>query len=211
MVASISDELTTKFFDAAPDKVLKTVNAAENAVKKTKDTAVSTGKTLISGVVLVFKGGKFTADAVMSKVGNMMANRNGTVEKGRNSISMEDLYSEGKVTRLDDTISKDVMKYFNRHCDKTGIKYSVMKESGTDKYYVFFKSSQLEAIKTIMQGAYKDYMAERRQQAKGGPWQEKDAGDKKKDSVRERLKEEHAKVHSGEELDRNHSRSERSR
>jgi len=40
-------------------------------------------------------------------------NNSGAVEHAKNSISMADLYSAGKVTRLDDTISKDVMKYFN--------------------------------------------------------------------------------------------------
>lgn len=209
-MASISDDLAKKFFDEAPGKALKAAGVTKQAVKETKDTAVNAGKHLFSGVVLIFKGGKFTADAVMSKIGNMMANNSGAVERARNSISMADLYNAGKVTRLDDTISKDVMKYFNRHCDKTGIKYSVMKESGTDNYYVFFKSGELDAVKTLIQESYKDYLNERKQQEKKGPGQE---ADKKKESVRERLRnlKEDTKVHSREEPEKNHNRSERSR
>ena len=179
-MASISDDLTRKFFDTAPDKAIKAAGTAKKAVKETKDTLVGAGKGLVSGVVFVFKGGKFTADAVMSKVGNMMANKNGIVEHARNSISMAELYSSGKVTRLDDTISKDVMKYFNRHCDKTGIKYSVMKESGTDNYYVFFKSGELDAVRTLIQESYKDYLNERKQQEKKGLGQDKETPGKKK-------------------------------
>lgn len=178
-MASISDELTQKILDDAPGKVLRAAGATKQALKETKDTAVNTGKKLFSGIVLVFKGGRFTADAVMTKIGNMMANKSGTVEHAKNSISMEDLYSAGKVTRLDDTISKDVMKYFNRHCDGTGIKYSVMKESGTDNYYIFFKSNELEAVKTIIQESYKDYLKERGQEQKRGPGRE-ETQDKKK-------------------------------
>ena len=209
-MASISDELTQKILDDAPGKVLRAAGATKQALKETKDTAVNTGKKLFSGIVLVFKGGKFTADAVMTKIGNMMANKSGAVEHAKNSISMADLYSAGKVTRLDDTISKDVMKYFNRHCDRTGIKYSVMKESGTDSYYVFFKGGELEAVKTVIQESYKDYLEERGQKQKGWPRREK-TQDKKKDSVREKLKENHEKVHGSEETDRHHSREERSR
>ncbi len=210
MAGNVSDEITQKFLDDAPGKALRAAGTTKRALKETKDTAVNTGKKLFSGIVLVFKGGKFTADTVMTKIGNMMANKSGAVEHAKNSISMADLYSAGKVTRLDDTISKDVMKYFNRHCDGTGIKYSVMKESGTDNYYVFFKSSELEAVKTVIQESYKDYLKERRQEQKGEPGQEK-TEDKKKDSVREKLKENHEKVHGSEEMDRHHSREERSR
>lgn len=210
-MADISDDLAAKFFDEAPGKASKAADTVERTLKKAKEGTANVGKGLISGIVLVFKGGRLTSDAVMSRVGNMIANRSGAVERAKNSISMEDLYSAGKVTRLDDTISKDVMKYFNRYCDRTGIRYSVMKESGTDKYYVFFKSSELEAIKTILQESYKDYLADRRRQEKGRPGQEKAAGDKKKDSVRKKLKEEHARAHSGEGPDRSHIRSEMSR
>lgn len=209
-MASISDELTGKFFDEVPGKALKAAGATKQVLKETKDTTVNAGKKLFSGIVFVFKGGKFTADAVMTKIGNMMANNSGAVEHAKNSISMADLYSAGKVTRLDDTISKDVMKYFNRHCDSAGIKYSVMKESGTDNYYVFFKSNELEAVKTIIQESYKDYLNERKQQTERNPEREK-TEDKKKDSVREKLKKNHEKVHNSEELDRHHNREERSR
>lgn len=209
-MASISDEITQKLLNDAPGKVLRAAGASKRALKETKDTAVDTGKKLFSGIVFVFRGGKFTADIVMANIGNMMANNSGMVEHAKNSISMADLYNAGKVTRLDDTISRDVMKYFNRHCDETGIKYSVMKESGTDNYYVFFKSNELEAIKTIIQESYKDYLNERRQEQRKSPGQEK-TEDKKKDSVREKLKENHDKVHSSEEPDRHHSREERSR
>lgn len=209
-MASISDEITQKLLSDAPGKVLRAAGASKRALKETKDTAVDTGKKLFSGIVLVFRGGKFTADTVMANIGNMMANNSGVIEHAKNSISMADLYNAGKVTRLDDTISRDVMKYFNRHCDETGIKYSVMKESGTDNYYVFFKSNELEAIKTIIQESYKDYLNERRQEQRKSPGQEK-TEDKKKDSVREKLKENHDKVHSSEEPDRHHSQEERSR
>lgn len=209
-MASISDEITQKFLDDAPGKALMAAGATKQALKDTKDTAVNTGKKFFSGIVLVFRGGKFTTDTVMANIGNMMANNSGVVEHAKNSISMADLYNAGKVTRLDDTISRDVMKYFNRHCDETGIKYSVMKESGTDNYYVFFKSNELEAIKTIIQESYKDYLNERRQEQRKRPGQEK-TEDKKKDSVREKLKEKHDKVQGSEGADRHHNRGERGR
>ena len=85
-----------------------------------------------------------------------------------------------------------------------------MKESGTDNYYVFFKSNELEAVKTIIQESYKDYLNERKQQAERNPEREK-TEDKKKDSVREKLKKNHEKVHNSEEPDRHHNREERSR
>lgn len=206
-MASISDEITQKFLDDTPGKVLRAAGTTKRALK---DTAVNTGKKFFSGIVLVFRGGKFTTDTVMANIGNMMANNSGVVEHAKNSISMADLYNAGKVTRLDDTISRDVMKYFNRHCDETGIKYSVMKESGTDNYYVFFKSNELEAIKTIIQESYKDYLNERRQEQRKRPGQEK-TEDKKKDSVREKLKEKHDKVQGSEGADRHHNRGERGR
>ncbi len=210
-MASISDEITQKFLDDAPGKALRAAGATKQALKDTKDTAVNTGKKFFSGIVLVFNGGKFTADAVMTRIGNMVANSSGAVEHAKNSISMADLYSAGKVTSLDDTISKEVMKYFNRHCDKCGIKYSVLKESGTDSYYVFFKSRELEAVRTVIQESYKDYLKERRQEQGRDPERQGKAEDKKKDSVREKLKENHEKVQGSEGADRHHNRGERGR
>lgn len=211
-LANISDELTGKFFNDAPNKTAKTLETAKRAVKGTKDTGVNTAKTVFSGIAMIFKGGKFTTEAVMSQIGNMMANHNGKVEYGKNSIAMADLYNSGQITRLDDSISKDVMRYFNRHCNKAGIKYSVMKEAGTDNYYVFFKSKELEAITTIVQESYKDYLKENNRRGKQQE-QGREEDDKKKESVREKLKsfQEYVKEYSAEEPEHSRNRSDRSR
>ena len=83
-MASISDELTGKFFDEAPGKVIRAAGATKQVLKETKDTTVNAGKRRFSrGIVFVFKGGKFTADAVMTKIGNMMANNSGAVEHAK--------------------------------------------------------------------------------------------------------------------------------
>lgn len=212
-MANISDELTGKFFDSAPDKTARALKTARQTVKETKNAGVNAAKAAASGIVMIFKGGKFTTEAVMSQIGNMMANHNGKVEYGKNSVAMEDLYNSGQVTRLDDSISKDVMKYFNKHCNKAGIKYSVMKDAGTDNYYVFFKSKELDAITTIVQESYKDYLKESSRRGKQQEQGREEGDDKKKESVREKLKsfQEYVKEHSSEEPEKSRNRSDRSR
>ena len=163
-MASLSDEITNKIISEAPDKTLKALKETKQALKGTAHGAGKVGHVAASGVVIILRRPFLTANTVMKSIGDMMANNNGRVEYSKNNVDMGKLYESGGVSRLDEAISKDVMKYFNKYCKQNGIKYSVLKDASTDTYYLFFKSKELEAINTILQQSYKDYMNERSRQ-----------------------------------------------
>lgn len=148
---SITDDITSK---ASRD--------GTNAVKKAAAETFKTGRPLVKGLcLLLYDGAGFTARNVMIAVKNTVYKKTGDIKYSANNIDISKLKASGKVHKVDEDMTADVMKHFDRQCKKYGVKYSAMlDERNPDKpaYMVFFEGRDSNLILQVMTEAYKDYM-----------------------------------------------------
>lgn len=152
---SVTDDISSQLMG----KVGEGIRAAPGMTK----SVLSGGKSLISGVesgiVLVFKGGSFTADKVMSIAGKLSHNP----KYSKRNISIAELEKNSDIKKIDEAVTKDVMKYFDSGCKKYGVTYSAVVNKNTPKeptYYVFFKGKETPIIEQVIKEAYESYIKE---------------------------------------------------
>lgn len=155
---SVTDDISSQL----TGKVGEGIRAAPGMTK----SVLSAGKSLMSGVesgiVLVFNGGAFTTEKIMSIVGKLSHNP----KYSKQNISIAELEKNSDIKKIDDAITKDVMKYFDAGCKKYGIKYSAVMDKSNPKeptYYVFFKGKETSVIEQVMKESYAKYMKEQAQ------------------------------------------------
>lgn len=155
---SLSDEMTSKSINDGGKAVKATLQATEKTVKET----LKAGGTLIKGICLVIlDGGAFTSESVMKAVKEAAFRKNGGVLYSKHSIDIETLQKSGRIHKLEDNVTADVMKHFDEQCQKYGVKYSAMRDdSNPDKpaYMVFFEGKDTDMIMHVLQESYKAYM-----------------------------------------------------
>lgn len=157
----LSDELSKEMLNKAESTVQQTlrgaVPAAGTVIRGTEKAAAAAGKTALKGICLVIKGGSFTAETIMRKTAELVT---GDIKFSKRNLHIDKLKKSGKVTVVEDNVTADVMKYFDKHCKKFGVHYTAMKDK-TDKnnpsYYVFFNNQDSAVILKVMKLAYQDY------------------------------------------------------
>ena len=125
----------------------------------------------------------------MKAVKSVAFKKTGDVKYSKNNIDIAALQKSGRVFKLDENVTADVMKHFDAQCKKYGVKYAAMKdERDPDKpaYMVFFEGKNSEMILHVMQEAYKDYMKEL--EAQKNPKSKHAKRDKQKNTRRESVK-----------------------
>lgn len=152
---SVTDDISSQLMG----KVGEGIRAAPGMTR----SVLSGGKSLVSGmengIVLVFKGGAFTTEKLMSIAGKLSHNP----KYSKQNISIAELEKNSDIKKIDDAITKDVMKYFDSGCKKYGIKYSAVMDKSNPKeptYYVFFKGKETSVIEQVMKESYETYMKE---------------------------------------------------
>lgn len=151
---SVTDDISSQLMGKVGDRIRAAPGMTKNVL--------SEGKSLVSGmesgIVLVFKGGAFTTENLMSIAGKLSHNP----KYSKQNISIAELEKNSDIKKIDDAIAKDVMKYFDAGCKKYGIKYSAVMDKSTKEstYYVFFKGKETSAIEQIIKEAYETYMKE---------------------------------------------------
>lgn len=155
---SLSDELTSKMID---DGVKAAGNSLKAANKIAKET-LKTSQTVVKGIcLLILNGGDFTTENVMKAVKNVAFKKTRDVKYSKNNIDISKLRESGKVHKLDETLTAEVMKSFDEQCKKYGVKYSAMKDDNNpDKpaYMVFFEGKDTDMIFHVLQESCKSYM-----------------------------------------------------
>lgn len=160
---SLTDELMTKAAEKGPQAIANMISAAEKGVKA--------GGKAIKGICLILgKGVSFTTENVMKAVNEKALKRTGDIKYSSRNVSIDELSKSGFVKRIDDAVTADVMRHFDKACKDAGVKYSAMKderEPQNPQYYIFYEGKTADVILHAMQEAYKDYMTEQEQKAKG--------------------------------------------
>lgn len=147
--------LTDDIMDKVPGNVQK---GSSMALKAGKGTEKLTDN--VKGLcVILLKGLDFTTDNVMNAVKDVAFKASKDVKYSSHNISVDQLKKSGKVFKVDDMVSGDVMKHFDKHCRKMGIKYSAMKDcrEGQPSYILFFQGNDSDLIFQAMQNGYRDY------------------------------------------------------
>lgn len=176
---SITDDISSKALADAKDSAIKTARSAPSTIK---------GLCLILNDVT-----EFTAENVMVAVKNKVYQKTGNIKYSANNINISKLAESGKIHKIDDGITAEVMQHFDAQCKKYGIKYSAMlDERNPDKlsYMVFFEGKDSNLILHVMEESYKDYIKAKAVEngEKKSPDKEKSRGkSKKRDSVKAKL------------------------
>ena len=182
-MASQFEEIGKEMYDKSMAATLKGAKITKNTIKEAlKIGAVVGGKT-IKGICLILdKGTEFTTHNVMKAVKDLAYNKTGNIEFSNQNIDMVQLQQSGKVSKIDENITADVMKHFNAQCKRFGVKYSAMKDERDPEnpsYMIFYNGKSGEIILQVMKEAYKDYM-ETQKQAEQPEQEQKKKNQKKK-------------------------------
>ena len=182
-MASQFEEIGKEMYDKSMAATLKGAKITKNTIKEAlKIGAVVGGKT-IKGICLILdKGTEFTTHNVMKAVKDLAYNKTGNIEFSNQNIDMVQLQQSGKVSKIDENITADVMKHFNAQCKRFGVKYSAMKDESDPEnpsYMIFYNGKSGEIILQVMKEAYKDYM-ESQKQAEQPEQEQKKKNQKKK-------------------------------
>ena len=172
---SLSDDVAAQLVNKFPD-------AAGKAVKTGKKTAQGTMK----GIVLTFKGGKFTLELVIKAIKKLLDINSTGVNYSSKNISMEKLQKEGTVTAINDKVSKEVMKPLDKLCRKYGIKYNALYDAENDKYHVFFNAKNTEVINVFFNKATAEYFTNQAKKEKVNE-NGKEASEHSRSSVRGKI------------------------
>jgi len=147
---------------ATDDISAQLINKAENGIK----TGARNIKGIINGIVLVFKAPAFTCSAVMKATGKIVTGfgritRN--VKYSKQNISIMELEKNSDIRKIDEGITRDVMKYFDKGCKKYGVSYSAVMDKSDSRnptYYVFFKGKEASVIEQVLKDSYKAFVKE---------------------------------------------------
>ncbi|MGN1332871.1 MAG: DUF3801 domain-containing protein [Lachnospiraceae bacterium] len=183
-MASQFEEIGKEMYDKSVAATLKGAKITKNTIKEAlKIGAVVGGKT-IKGICLILdKGTEFTTHNVMKAVKDLAYNKTGNIEFSNQNIDMVQLQQSGKVSKIDENITADVMKHFNAQCKRFGVKYSAMKDERDPEnpsYMIFYNGKSGEIILQVMKEAYKDYMESQKQAEQPEQEQKKENQKKKK-------------------------------
>lgn len=164
---SLTDDLMAKAAKKAADKGPQAIaNMLDGAGK-----GVKTGGKALKGICLMLgKGVNFTTENVMNAINEKVLQKTGDIRFSRRNVSIDELSKSGFVKKIDDAVTADVMRHFDKACKDAGVKYSAMKderEPHNPQYYIFYEGKTADVILHVMQEAYKDYMAEQEQKSKG--------------------------------------------
>ena len=143
--------------------------------------AGKTGKYAFKGICLIIKGGAFTTENIMKKTAEIIT---GNIKFSSKNLHMDELKKSGKVTMVEEQVTADVMKYFNKYCKQFGVHYTAMenkKDKNHPTYFLFFNNKDSDTILKVMKLSYKDYSKEAEKKA------DKNLTDNKRESVKAKL------------------------
>ena len=154
-MSGITDEMSREV-------ISKITAASPKAVKKTAEGVKKTANTAVKGVCLVIKGGKFTTESVMKAI-------TGDIKYSHRNMKISRLMQSDTVKKIDDVLTAEVMRYFDRHCKKYGVKYSAMKDSKDPEnpvYMVFYEGKRTAVVEEVFRKASAEYLKDQKKKKK---------------------------------------------
>lgn len=140
----------------------KLQSGASQAVKSmpyAAQGAASAAKGIFSGICILIRAPYLTTETVMTVVGKL----NHNPKYSKRNISIRELEMNSDIKKMDDSLTKDVMKHFDSGCKKYGITYTAVIDKSNKKdpaYYVFFKGKETALIEQVMKESYQKFMKE---------------------------------------------------
>lgn len=196
----------------------KTPGAAKATGKVTKQAAKYAAKYAVKGLCLILgKGVPFTEHAVMQAVKKVAFVTTGNVQFSNRNIDIDKFQKNKDVKMVGSELTAEVMKYFDRHCKRFGVKYSAVHNTKENNYTIFFEGKHSETILKVMREAFKDYSKAMEKQKGKGKQKEADRNPEKKDSIKAKLAffRNRVKARDAERekdaVEKNHHRSDRER
>lgn len=159
---SVSDDISSQLQNKMERGITQAVrgipylpNTIGNAASGVKNIASGT----VSGIALIIKAPVLSAKGVMAFVGRMEQNP----KYSKQNISIAELEKNSDIKKVDEGITRDVMKHFDKSCKKYGVTYSAVVDKSASKdptYYIFFKGKETPVIEQALKEAYKGYVQE---------------------------------------------------
>ena len=157
---------------------------AGRIVQPVAEAGLKGAKAGIKGICLILgKGIKFTEKNVMAAVKEVAFLSTKNIKYSSSNIEINKFQKNPDVKAVNEAVTADVMKHFDKHCKKCGVKYAAVHNSKEDTYTIFFEGKKSEIILKVMQDAFKDYAMSHKQKTKG---KENDSP-VKKESVKAKL------------------------
>ncbi|MCM1128123.1 MAG: PcfB family protein [Lachnospiraceae bacterium] len=159
---SVSDDISSQLQDKLEQGVTQAVRTLPNLLNTAGSAVSGAGRTIsgaVSGIALVIKAPVLTAKGIMAAAGRMGHNP----KYSKQNISIEELEKNSDIKKVDEGITRDVMKYFDKSCRKYGVSYSAVVDKANPKepaYYIFFKGKETPVIEQALKEAYKEYVQE---------------------------------------------------
>lgn len=157
---SVSDDISRQIQNKAEQGITQAVRGLPYLPGTVGNAISGAGKAIsgaASGIVLVIKAPVLTTKGVMAFVGRIGKNP----KYSRQNISIEELEKNSDIKKIDEGITRDVMKYFDKSCRKYGVTYSAVVDKSNPKdpsYYLFFKGKETPVIEQALKEAYKEYV-----------------------------------------------------
>lgn len=149
---SVTDDVSSQLMNKSQEGTSQAIKGLPDALSKASDKTVS-------GIVIIIKMPFLTIQGVMAVVGQMSHNP----RFSKQNLSMEELGKKAEVKKIDEGITRDVMKSFDKSCRKYGVRYSAVVDKSDPKnpvYYVFFKGKETPVIEQALKEAYELYVKE---------------------------------------------------
>lgn len=159
---SVSDDISNQIQNKAEQGITQAMRAlpyVPNTIGNVASGARSTVSGAISGIVLVIKAPALTAKGIMAFVGRMGQNP----KYSKQNVTIEELEKNSDIRKVEEGVTRDVMKYFDKSCRKYGVTYSAVVDKSNPKdpaYYIFFKGKETPVIEQALKEAYKGYVQE---------------------------------------------------
>lgn len=152
---SVTDDVSSQIQNKAQEGISQAIQALPGALSGAKGVVSGT----ISGIAFIVQMPVLTTQGIMSIVANMSHNP----KYSKQNISIAELGKREEIKKIDEGMTKDVMKPFDKSCRKYGITYSAVVDRSdphNPTYYVFFKGKETPVIEQALKEAYKSYVKE---------------------------------------------------
>lgn len=152
---SISDELSSQL----QNKLKSGASQAARSAPYAGQEVFSAAKGVFSGICLLIRAPYLTAETVMTAAGRL----NHNPKYSKRNISIRELEKNSDIRKMDESLTKDVMQYFDSGCKKYGITYTAVTDRSSRKdpaYYIFFKGKETSVIEQVMKESYQKFIQE---------------------------------------------------
>lgn len=150
---SVTDDVSSQIQNKTQEGLSQAIQSLPNALSGAKGAASGA----VSGIVFIVRMPVLTTQGIMSIVRNMSHNP----KYSKQNVSIAELGKRDEIKKIDEGITQDVMKPFDKICRKYGITYSAVVDKSNPRdptYYVFFKGKETPVIEQALKEAYKSYL-----------------------------------------------------